>query len=143
MTAFYIGDRVVVQGNGYRKEHGKISSEMLVGLLRNKYRVTLDNGKDDEFFIADIKHEDLPDGEISEVIKHIQNEVKRFSSKLPETMKTELPNHIGYLKDALLSKDKSRAESEYAYVKKNIPSDETESTRIDFEKIDWAVNRLS
>ena len=151
MAEFYKGERVVVLQGEYRNQHGKINSEMLVGLTHNKYRVSLDNGDNSEFYEFDIKHEDLSKDEISTVMKNIAKEVNQVSSKLPGEMKTELPNHIGYLRDALLSEDKSRAEIEYNYVASNLkklseqkvlPPDWTESTRIDFDKINGAVKRL-
>ncbi|NJO63201.1 MAG: hypothetical protein HC836_34770 [Richelia sp. RM2_1_2] len=152
MAEFYKGERVIVQRGEYKNQHGKINSEMLVDVLENKYQVSLDNGNNSEFYKSNLKHEDLSRDEISTVIKNIAKEVNQVSSKLPEEMKTELPNHIGYLKDALLSEDKSRAEIEYNYVTSNLKKlseqqvlspDWTESTRIYFDKMNYAVKRLS
>ncbi|WP_414623840.1 hypothetical protein [Calothrix sp. CCY 0018] len=155
MAEFYNkGERVVVLQDEYRNQHGKINSEMLVNNfgLRNKYRVKLDNGNIDEFFTSDIEDEDLGYAQISEIIENITKKVNQVASKLPGEMKTELPTHIGYLENALLSKDKPMAITEYSYVTSNLKRlseqnilspDFTESTRIDFEKIDGAIKRVS
>ncbi|NJN13704.1 MAG: hypothetical protein HC815_39785, partial [Richelia sp. RM1_1_1] len=85
-----------------------------------KYRVILDNGDSNEFLIRDIEHEDLRSDEISAVMKNIENKVNQVASKFPEKMKTELPTHIGYLKDVLLSPNKSEAVIEHKYVTSNL-----------------------
>lgn len=152
MAEFYKGERVVVLQGEYRNQHGKINSEMLIGRIGNRYWVSLDNGDNDEFLIRDIEHENLRSDQISAVIKNIENKVNEVASKFPEKMKTELPTHIGYLKDALLSENKSEAVIEHKYITNNLKNlseqkvlsvDWIESTRIDFEKIDWVVKRLS
>jgi hypothetical protein len=149
MTKFKEGDRIVVQQDEYKDQHGKIVKEIVSGGW-NEYEVKLDNGVNDKFRGFHIKHEDLNSNEISALIKNIKEEIEH-TSRLEQEMKTELPTHIGYVEDALTSNNKSRAEIEYTYVKSNLErlskeenslQDWMESIRIDFDKIDWAVKRL-
>lgn len=139
MTAFYKDQRIILQDG----RHGKISGEMLSGMLLVEYPVILDDGNSGRFLVGDIRHEHLGKEEISAVMKNIKTQFERFSYKLDETTKMEIPNHINYLEKALFSKDKSKASREFAYVKSNIPPDEKESLDIDLDKIDWLIKRLS
>ena len=150
MNTFDKDDRVVVKEGEHKNQHGKIVSEE-VGFGWNNYKVALDNDVTVKLSVLEIENEDSLSDEIWAAIKNITKEIKQASS-LPQEMKTELPTHIGYAEDALRSKNKSRAEIEYQYIKNNLErlskekvlsQDWMQYIRIDFEKIYGAIKRLS
>ncbi len=117
------------------------------------YEVELDSEGKRRFFYSDIKHEDLRFSQIPQIrnLDSVSSKLAKILTKLPEDMQRELPIHIGYLKDYLLSQKYSRASIERDYVKNNIHllmeennlRSDLESILSDFEEIDKFIEPVS
>ena len=153
MSNFQKDDRVVVTRGEYRNEHGKVVDGKYKGFLVNVTSVKLDkNGEPIDISVGDLDHEDLGQDGVKAVIKNVRSQVEQVASQLPGEMGKELPNHVGYLGNAIVSNDKSAAKYELDYVTNNlkkakeveaVTQEWMETTRLNMEKISWAVKSLS
>ncbi|MBW4593846.1 MAG: hypothetical protein KME46_13260 [Brasilonema angustatum HA4187-MV1] len=128
---FKPGDRVFVKSGSYKDQHGKVTGETQ-GLFFKKVSVKLDKSGKEEILEGDLLHENLETDEVDATIKNVEKHFNEVLPKLPEPtggqMKKEIPTHLGYLKNALNSKHKHRANQESTYLVGAIPSiRETES----------------
>ncbi|WP_026731605.1 preprotein translocase subunit YajC [Fischerella sp. PCC 9605] len=155
---FKRGDRVVVKPffgglfNRYNEQHGKV-----VSINGNQVKVEFD---DKEYGTQDISGDILSkesfephevNAEIENVGKHFQEVFPKLSGTMGEQMKKELPNHLGYLKNAQASNDKSSVliESNYLLgslqVIRNTESelkDWGEEVEVSLDKIQWWAKNL-
>ncbi|RCJ20248.1 hypothetical protein A6S26_05865 [Nostoc sp. ATCC 43529] len=145
-------DRVVVNDGEHRNKHGKVIGGTIYGLIERTYPVQLDNNDNSKIPEAFLEYENLRSDELTEQITNVRVQVNKVADQLPGETGKELPNHLQYLGDAIASKDKEWAGREYNYVAKNleaasqrgfITKEWMETIRIPFEKLDWAVKRLS
>jgi len=152
MSNFQKNDRVVVIRGEYSNKHGKVVDGEYKGFLFHETLIQLDQSGQIDIQVGDLEHEDLRPDEVTAVIKNVKNQVEQVASQLPGEMGTELPNHVGYLGKALVSNDKSTSKYELDYVMNNlkkasevgsVTQEWKETTRIDLEKINWVVKRLS
>ncbi|MBP5972193.1 S24/S26 family peptidase [Brasilonema sp. CT11] len=128
---FKPGDRVFVKSGSYKDQHGKVTGETQ-GLFFKKVSVKLDESGKEEILEGDLLHEKLEAHEVNAEIEKVDKHFKEVLPKLPEPtggqMKKEIPTHLVYLKNALNSKQKHRANQESTYLVGAIPSiRETES----------------
>ena len=151
MSNFEKNVRVVVIRGEYCNRHGKVIGETIYGFLNREIPVELDEYGKANIPEGDLDEENLTPDEVRAEIKKVSNQVERVASQLPGEMGKELPNHLRFLGDALMSKDKRKADDEYTYVVNNlkrasengsVPQDWGESIRISLEKIHGAVKRL-
>ncbi|KAB8333233.1 hypothetical protein SD80_015395 [Scytonema tolypothrichoides VB-61278] len=151
MSNFEKNVRVVVIRGEHCNNHGKVIGETIYGFLSREIPVELDEYGKVNIPEGDLDEENLTPDEVTAEIKYVSNQVERVASQLPGEMGKELPNHLRFLGDALMSKDKPKADDEYTYVVKNlkrasengsVPQDWWETVRISFDKIHGAVKRL-
>ncbi|MFL9455948.1 MULTISPECIES: hypothetical protein [Nostocales] len=156
MSEFKKGERVVVRGsygNRYGGEHGKIIGEEPGGIFSSKkLKVKLDNSVGEENFSeGDLNHEELSQGDVVDEVNKIETLVKQVANELPPPMGTELPNHVRFLKEAVESDDKDRADGESRYLSSNLLDKRVDDilgdSRSDVEtslgKINWWIKTSS
>lgn len=129
---FKPGDRVFVKSGLYKDQHGKVSGETNYGFFERTVPVKLDKSGKEEISESYLVHEKLDAHEVNATIENVEKHFNAVLPKLPEPMggqmKKEIPTHLGYLKNALNSKHKHRANQESTYLVGAIPSiHETES----------------
>ena len=150
---FKTNERVVVIRGEYSNKHGKVVDGEYKGFLFHETLIHLDkDGQMVNIAVGDLEYEDLRPHEVTAVIKDVKSQVEQVASQLPGEMGRELPQHVGYLGKAIVSKDKSTSKFELDYVMNNLKKasevgsvtpEWMEKTRIDLEKINWAAKRLS
>ena len=136
-----ISDRVRVWQGKHRGKHGKVIKRD-VGWFQKKCEVKLDRSND----LATIKESDLDYEEklgLDQINANIQNFTDYISnaSELLQIMRRELPNHLGMLREALNSGNKSEALKECNSIESHLKKlcEAVEDKRIILEKIVWAV----
>ena len=153
MSNFQKNDRVVVIRGEYSNEYGRVVDGEYKGFLFHETLIQLDqDGQMVNIPVGDLEHEDLRPDKVNAAIKNVKSQVEQVASQLPGEMGKELPNHVGYLGKAIVSKDKLASKYELDYVMNNLKKasevgsvtpEWMETTRIDLEKINWAAKRLS
>ena len=143
---FKKNDRVVVIGGSYKHEHGKVVNGERGGFLVYTMFIKLDDSGSQHIILGHLEYEKLTPDEVTDAIKNVKNQVEKVASKLP------LPSRVESLGKSIKSKDKSASNKELEYVKteldklsknKSITPEWMGTIRIDLEKIDWVVKRLS
>ncbi|MEH1967640.1 hypothetical protein [Nostoc sp.] len=145
MNGYHTNSRVVVKDGTYRDQHGKVTKD-ITGILdlQKRYEIKLDEGITVELTGSSLQLENLTQNQINHEVVNLKNQVSQIASKLPEKMGTELPNHLGYLHDALISRNQSRFSTEYSYITgelarafegKYVTQQWYETTKIGLEKL--------
>jgi len=116
MSDLVNNNRVVVNGGEYRGQHGKVLDDITGWNLQRHYQIKLDGGITVNLTGSSLELENLTQNEVNDEVVNLKNQVSQIASKLPEKMGTELPNHLGYLHDALISGNQSRFSTEYSYI---------------------------
>lgn len=154
MPEFYKNERVVVRGGDFSGSSGKVLNNSYENpfWLRHHCDVLLDSGETKTLMYIHLDHENFNSADISRLIKNIEKNFTKVSSNFPQKDRTEIPTHLGYLRNALLSNDFTEALREFNYLKSHsddaskngtLPEGWMKMNRTDFEKLDWAVKRLS
>lgn len=116
MTDFNKGDRVVIVDGDFKGQHGTvIDNKTGFANLQTQSEVKLDNGNSAKIPDRHLKHESSVlsvDAEIT----NLSNQIERVASQLPGNIREELRTHLGYLRESLRSKDKSRFYQQSSYI---------------------------
>jgi len=117
MSDFYKNNRVVVNNGDYREQHGKVLDDITgYSHLRRHYQIKLDGGIIVNLAGSSLQLETLTLNEVNAEVANLKHQIIEVASQLPEKMGTELPNHLGYLHDALIFRNQSRFSTEYSYI---------------------------
>jgi hypothetical protein len=150
MSEFKKDHRVVVRGlvgNQYDGEHGKVIGEAYG--WPKIVPVKLDNHSSPEDIPeGDLAREQLNPEEVRVEIDNVEKQVNQIADRLSVEMRTELPTHIKYFKEALESDDKRKATANFQYLapslqivseSDSIPEDWWSGVEISLDKINWWI----
>jgi vacuolar-type H+-ATPase subunit H len=107
------GDRVITD----QDEHGKVICDKDTACgTQFGYIVELDNGTEEHIPARHLKAENLSPDQIATEITNLKNLIKDEASKISKKLGKEIPEHLTYLQNALISQNKSESENEYIYI---------------------------
>lgn len=117
---FCNNNRVVVTDGEYRGQHGKILDDITGWNLQRHYQIKLDEGMTVEITDPSLQLENLTQNEVNAEVANLKYQINEVASQLPDHMGKQLPNHLEYLQDALISKNQSRFSNEYIYITREL-----------------------